>query len=47
MEWYIVGEEALSELMENVSEAEEFWNEEMTEIESKVLSTKFKEKMIE
>ena len=47
MFWYIIGEEALAELMDGVPEADEFWNEEMTENDCKVLLARFKEKMEE
>ena len=45
MFWYIVGEEALAELGEDVPEFDELWNEELTEEECLVLIDKFKEKM--
>lgn len=47
MLWYIIGEEALWELMENSGECDELWNEELGEVERKVLIRIFKEKMIE
>lgn len=47
MFWYIIGEEALTELGEDVPEFEEFWNEELTEGECLVLINRFKEKMEE
>ena len=47
MFWYIVGEEALAELGEDVSEFDELWNEELTEGECLVLIDRFKEKMEE
>ena len=47
MFWYIVGEEALSELGEDVLEFDELWNEELTEEECLVLIDRFKEKMEE
>ena len=47
MFWYIIGEEALAELMDGVPEADELWNEEMTDIDCKVLLARFKEKMEE
>ena len=45
MFWYIVGEEALAELAEDVPEFDNFWNEELTEEECLVLIDRFKEKM--
>lgn len=45
MFWYIVGEEALQELGEDVSEFNELWNEELTEEECLMLIAKFKERM--
>ena len=47
MFWYIVGEEALAELAEDVPEFDNFWNEELTEEECLVLIDRFKEKMEE
>ena len=47
MLWYIVGEEAMQELAEDVPEFDELWNEELTEAESLVLIDRFKEKMEE
>ena len=47
MFWYIVGEEALAELGEDVLEFDELWNEELTEDECLVLIDRFKKKMEE
>ena len=47
MLWYIVGEEALAELGEDIPEFDELWNEELTEAECLVLIDRFKEKMEE
>ena len=47
MLWYMVGQEALSELGEDVPEFEEFWNEELTEEECLVLIDRFTKKMEE
>lgn len=47
MLWYIVGEEALAELAEDVPEFDELWNEELTEEECLVLIDRFKEKIEE
>lgn len=47
MFWYIVGEEALAELAEDVPEFEEFWNEELTEGGCLVLIDRFNKKMEE
>ena len=47
MFWYIIGEEALAELGEDVPEFDNLWNEELTEGECLVLIDKFKEKMKE
>ena len=47
MLWYIVGEEALQELMEDSAECDELWNEELGEVENKVLLKIFREKMEE
>ena len=47
MFWYIVGEEALAELAEDVPEFDELWNEELTEDECLVLIDRFKKKMEE
>ena len=47
MFWYIVGQEALAELGEDVPEFEEFWNEELTEEECLVLIDRFTKKMEE
>lgn len=45
MFWYIVGEEALSELGEDMEEFDELWNVELTEEECLMLIAKFKERM--
>lgn len=45
MFWYIVGEEALQELGEDMEEFDELWNEELTEEECLMLIAKFKERM--
>lgn len=47
MVWYIVGEEALQELMEDSAECDELWNEELGEVESKLVLKIFREKMEE
>ena len=47
MFWYIIGEEALVELAEDVPEFDELWNEELTGDECLVLIDRFKEKMKE
>ena len=47
MFWYIIGEEALAELAEDVPEFDELWNEELTEDDCLVLIDRFKEKMEE
>ena len=47
MFWYIVGEEALAELGEDVPEFDEFWDEELTEEECLVLIDRFTKKMEE
>ena len=47
MLWYIVGEEALAELAEDVPEFDELWNEELTEEECLVLIDRFTKKMEE
>lgn len=47
MFWYIVGEEALAELGEDVPEFNELCDEELTEEECLVLIDRFKEKMEE
>ena len=47
MFWYIIGEEALAELGEDVPEFDELWNEELTEDECLVLIDRFKKKMEE
>ena len=47
MFWYIVGEEALAELSEDVPEFNELWDEELTEEECLVLIDRFKKKMEE
>ena len=47
MLWYIVGEEALAELAEDVPEFNDLWDEELTEEECLVLIDRFKEKMEE
>ena len=45
MFWYIVGEEALAELGEDIEEFDELWNEELTERECLMLIAKFKERV--
>lgn len=45
MFWYIVGEEALQELGEDMEEFDELWNVELTEEECLMLIAKFKERM--
>lgn len=45
MFWYIVGEEALQELGEDMEEFDELWNEELTEEECLMLIAKFKERV--
>lgn len=45
MFWYIVGEEALSELGDGIEEFDELWNEELTEEECLMLIEKFKERV--
>lgn len=45
MFWYIVGEEALAELGEDMEEFDELWDEELTEEECLMLIRKFKERM--
>lgn len=45
MYWYIVGEEAMSELGDGIEEFDELWNEELTEGECLMLIAKFKERM--
>ena len=45
MLWYIVGEEALQELMEDSAECDELWNEELGEVENKLVLKIFREKM--
>lgn len=45
MFWYIIGEEALSELGEDIEEFDELWNEELTEEECLMLIAKFRERM--
>ena len=47
MLWYITGEEALSELGEDVPEFDELWDEELTEEECLILIDRFREKMEE
>ena len=47
MFYYILGEEALAELAEDVPEFDELWNEEVTEDECLVLIDRFKKKMEE
>ena len=47
MFYYILGEEALAELGEDVPEFEEFWDEELTEDDCLVLIDKFRKKMEE
>ena len=47
MFWYIVGQEAIAELGEDVSEFEEFWDEELTEDDCLVLIDRFNKKMEE
>ena len=47
MFYYILGEEALAELAEDVPEFDELWNEELTEDECLVLIDRFKKKMEE
>ena len=47
MFYYIIGEEALAELGEDVPEFEEFWDEELTEEECLILIDRFKKKMEE
>ena len=47
MLWYMVGQEALAELGEDVPEFEEFWDEELTEEECLVLIDRFTKKMEE
>ena len=47
MLWYMVGQEALAELGEDVPEFDELWDEELTEEECLVLIDKFRKKMEE
>lgn len=47
MLWYIVGEEALQELMEDSAECDELWSEELGEVENKLVLKIFLEKMEE
>ena len=47
MLWYMVGQEALSELAEDVPEFDELWDEELTEEECLVLIDRFTKKMEE
>ena len=47
MLWYIVGQEALAELAEDVPEFNELWNDELTEEECLVLIDRFTKKMEE
>lgn len=45
MFWYIIGEEAMQELGEDMEEFDELWNVELTEEECLMLISKFKERM--
>lgn len=45
MFWYIVGEEALAELGEDMEEFDELWNEELTEEECLMLIRKFRQRI--
>ena len=47
MLWYVVGQEALAELTEDVPEFDELWNEELTEEECLALVDRFTKKMEE
>ena len=47
MFYYILGEEALAELAEDVPEFDELWNEELTEDDCLVLIDRFRKKMEE
>ena len=47
MLWYMVGQEALAELAEDVPEFDELWDEELTEEECLVLIDRFTKKMEE
>ena len=47
MFYYILGEEALAELAEDVPEFDELWDEELTEDECLVLIDRFRKKMEE
>ena len=47
MLWYMVGQEALAELAEDVPEFDNLWNEELTEDDCLVLIDKFRKKMEE
>ena len=47
MLWYMVGEEALAELGEDVPEFDELWDEKLTEEECLVLIDRFTKKMEE
>ena len=47
MFYYILGEEALAELAEDVPEFDNLWNEELTEDDCLVLIDRFKKKMEE
>ena len=47
MLWYMVGQEALAELGEDVPEFDELWDEELTEEECLVLIDRFTKKMEE
>ena len=47
MFWYIIGEEALAELAENVPEFDELWDEGLTEDDCLVLIDRFTKKMEE
>ena len=46
MLWYIVGEEVLADLMDGVDEADEWWNEELTEDRAETLVKAFENKEI-
>ena len=47
MLWYMVGQEALAELAEDVPEFDELWDEELTEDDCLVLIDRFTKKMEE
>ena len=47
MLWYMVGQEAISELAEDVPECDELWDEELTEDGCLVVIDRFKKKMEE